>query len=134
MTLHVEVVSPERVLWSGEAERVITRTEGGGDIAFLTGHTSFMGALGSGVTEILQEGGSVVNVAVHGGFVEVSDDRVSILSDVAEMADHIDVVRAQQAKEAAEAVLGKGDDDAEARDALARAVTRLRAAGDPAAA
>ncbi len=134
MTLQVQVVSPERVLWSGEAERVITRTEGGGDIAFLTGHTSFMGALGSGVTEILQEGGSVINVAVHGGFVEVSDDRVSILSDVAEMADHIDVVRAQQAKEAAEAVLGKGDDDAEARDALARAVTRLRAAGDPAAA
>lgn len=134
MTLQVQVVSPERVLWSGDAERVITRTEGEGDIAFLTGHTSFMGALGSGVTEILQEGGSVVNVAVHGGFVEVSDDRVSILSDVAEMADHIDVVRAQRAKEAAEAVLGKGDDDAEIRDALARAVTRLRAAGDPAAA
>lgn len=136
MTLHVEVVSPEKVLWSGEAERVITRTDGEGDIAFLTGHTSFMGALGSGITEILQEGGAVINVAVHGGFVEVSDDRVSILSDVAELAEHVDVVRARRAKEAAEAALGRGggEEEAELREALARAVTRLRAAGDPDAA
>ena len=44
MPLQVQVVSPEEVLWSGDAERVITRTLGGGDIAFLPGHTSFMGA------------------------------------------------------------------------------------------
>ena len=69
MTLQVQVVSPERVLWSGEAERVVTRVEEGGDIAFLTGHTTYLGQLGSGVTEIATVGGDVVKVAVHGGFV-----------------------------------------------------------------
>jgi F-type H+-transporting ATPase subunit epsilon len=127
MPLQVQVVSPEEVLWSGDAERVITRTVGGGDIAFLPGHTSFMGALGSGVTEILQEGGEVVRVAVHGGFVEVSDDRVSLLSDAAEMATDIDVERARQAHERARHLLQDEDDEA-VQMALVRAQTRLRAA------
>lgn len=127
MTLQVQVVAPERVLWAGEAERVITRVEEGGDIAFLTGHAPFMGALGSGVTEILTDGGSVLRVAVHRGFVEVSDDRVSILSDTAEMADSVDVARAQQARDRASSAL-QDDDDEEARRAMARADTRLRAA------
>ncbi|MEJ7584546.1 MAG: hypothetical protein WKF43_10785 [Acidimicrobiales bacterium] len=46
----MQVVSPERILWSGEADMVITRTLGGGEIAFLTGHAPFVGALGIGVT------------------------------------------------------------------------------------
>jgi F-type H+-transporting ATPase subunit epsilon len=127
MPLHVQVVSPEEVLWSGDAERVITRTVGGGDIAFLAGHTSFMGALGSGVTEILQEDGDVVRVAVHGGFVEVSEDRVSLLSDAAELASAIDVERARQAHERARHLLNDTDDEA-VRMAAVRAETRLRAA------
>jgi len=44
-TMKVEVVSPERVLFSGTASQVITRTESGGEIAFLPGHTSFLGVL-----------------------------------------------------------------------------------------
>jgi F-type H+-transporting ATPase subunit epsilon len=127
MPLQVQVVSPEEVLWSGDAERVITRTVGGGDIAFLPGHTSFMGALGSGVTEILQEGGDVVRVAIHGGFVEVSEDRVSLLSDTAEMASAIDVERARQAHERARHLLQDSDDEA-VRMAMVRAETRIRAA------
>lgn len=129
MTLEVQVVSPERILWSGEAERVVTRVEEGGDIAFLTGHTTYLGQLGSGVTEIAEPGGNVVKVAVHGGFVEVSDDRVSILSDQAELATSIDLARARAAKERAEVVL-RGGDDEEAADAVRRAEVRLRAAGE----
>ena len=127
MTLQVQVVSPEQVLWSGEAERVITRTLEDGDVAFLSGHTPFMGALGEGVTEILQEGGTVVRVAVHRGFVEVSDDRVSVLSDTAELAAGIDVARAEAARSRAETALRDGDDEA-ALEALQRADIRLRAA------
>lgn len=127
MTLQVQVVSPERILWSGAAERVITRTQSDGDIAFLTGHTPFMAALGEGVTEILQEGGAVVRVAIHRGFVEVSDDIVTLLSDTAELATGIDVARAQAAKARAEAALAGGE-DAEAREALQRADARLAAA------
>ena len=129
MTLEVQVVSPERILWSGEAERVITRVEEDGDIAFLTGHTTYLGQLGSGITEIAQVDGNVVKVAVHGGFVEVSDDRVSILSDQAELATEIDLARARAAKERAEALL-TGDTEEEAAEAVRRAELRLRAGGE----
>ncbi|HEU5149242.1 MAG TPA: ATP synthase F1 subunit epsilon [Iamia sp.] len=131
MTLEVQVVSPERILWSGEAERVVTRVEEGGDIAFLTGHTTYLGQLGAGVTEIATTAGEVVKVAVHGGFVEVSDDRVSLLSDQAELATDIDLARARAAKERAEVAL-RGGDDEEAAEAIKRAEVRLRAAGDDA--
>jgi F-type H+-transporting ATPase subunit epsilon len=129
MPLEVQVVSPERILWSGEAERVVTRVEEGGDIAFLPGHTTYLGQLGAGVTEIAEVGGEVIKVAVHGGFVEVSQDRVSLLSDQAELATSIDIARARAAKERAEVLLRGGDDD-EATDAVRRAEVRLRAAGE----
>lgn len=126
--MKVQVVSPEKVLWTGDAERVITRVEGDGDIAFLAGHAPFMGQLGVGVTEILQEGGDVTRVAIHGGFVEVSEDRVSLLSDTAELATAIDVARARADKEKAQSLLDEETHE-EVRLALAKAETRLRAAG-----
>jgi F0F1-type ATP synthase epsilon subunit len=73
----VDVVSPERVLYSGEASQVITRTLGGGEIAFLPGHVAFLGALVENHTRIYQADGKVVDVAVHGGFVEVSGTTVT---------------------------------------------------------
>jgi F-type H+-transporting ATPase subunit epsilon len=66
-----------------------------------------------------------VVVAVHGGFVEVSGNRVTILSDVAELPDQIDTARAEAAKAAAEEALRADADDQAAKDALARATTRL---------
>lgn len=128
MTLHVEVVSPERILWTGEAEMVIARTLGGGDIAFLTGHAPFVGALGIGKVTVRPEQGDDELVAVHGGFVEVSQDRVTILSDVAEVASQIDVERARQARERAEASL-RQQHDVEVEAALRRAEVRLAVAG-----
>jgi F-type H+-transporting ATPase subunit epsilon len=129
MALEVQVVSPERILWSGEAERVITRTAGGGDIAFLTGHAPFVGALDVGVTKVLPVDGPELSVAVHGGFVEVSNNQVSILSDVAELSGDIDVTRAQAALERARAGTPADDDEAEARaSAVRRAEVRLEAA------
>ncbi|HEX2039118.1 MAG TPA: ATP synthase F1 subunit epsilon [Acidimicrobiales bacterium] len=125
MPLQVELVSPERILFSGEAEMVIARTEGGGDIAFLTGHVPFVGALGIGPVRIKPVGAATEErAAVHGGFVEVKDDRVTILSDVAELASQIDVERARRAKEDAERRL-MADDDAECEAALRRAHVRL---------
>jgi len=94
MPLAVELVSPERTLFSGDATMVRARTVGGGDIAFLA------------------------------GFIEVSDDHVKILSDLAEMASTIDVERARKAQEKAQAAAQNGDDD-EAMAALARASARL---------
>lgn len=124
MPMQVELVSPEKILWSGEAEMVITRTMGGGDIAFLPGHAPFVGALGIGAMTIRPTDGNDEHVAVHGGFVEVSNNTVTILSDVAEMQEHIDYDRAVQAKETAEAELRKEHDrDVDAQ--LRRAEVRL---------
>ena len=71
MTLHVELVSPEQVLYSGDASMVVARTSGGGDIAFLTGHAPFLGVLEPGVVRVIEEEGAELRVAVFGGFVEV---------------------------------------------------------------
>jgi F-type H+-transporting ATPase subunit epsilon len=128
-TLHVQVVSPEQVLYEGDAEMVVCRTADG-DIAFLPGHAPLLGALGiAKVRAILPDGGEVV-VAVHGGFVEVSNDRVIVLSDVAELPEHIDVGRAHAAKQQAEAALAADGDDELAMGALARAALRLEVSGD----
>ncbi|MFZ6002951.1 MAG: ATP synthase F1 subunit epsilon [Actinomycetota bacterium] len=128
MTLHVEVVSPERILWTGEASMVIARTVGGGEIAFLTDHAPFVGALEISKVTVRPAEGPDELVAVHGGFVEVSHNRVTILSDVAEVASQIDVVRAQAAADRAEAAL-RAEHDAEAEAALRRAEVRLAVAG-----
>ena len=106
--MKVELVSPEKVLFSGEATQVITRTLGGGEIAFLPGHAPFLGALTESHTRITLVDGTVLDVAVHGGFVQVSGNTVSILSDVAELGEQIDRARALRAKEAAEESLRQG--------------------------
>jgi len=128
MSMTVELVSPERVLFSGEATQVITRTLGGGEVAFLPGHAPFLGALIENHTRITLVDGTVLDVAVHGGFVEVSGNKVSILSDVAEIGTEIDRARAVRAKEAAEEKLQR-EHDAEAVSALSRAHARLAASG-----
>jgi F-type H+-transporting ATPase subunit epsilon len=127
-TMQVELVSPEKVLFSGLATQVITRTLGGGEIAFLPGHAPFLGALTECHTRVWLEDGAVLDVAVHGGFVQVGAEKVSILSDIAEMAIDIDRGRANAAKERAEEAL-RHEHDAEAAAALARAHARLNATG-----
>jgi F-type H+-transporting ATPase subunit epsilon len=127
-TMTVQLVSPEKVLFSGEATQVITRTLGGGEIAFLPGHAPFLAALVENHTRITLADGSVLDVAVHGGFVQVSGDTVSILSDVAELGDEIDRPRALTAKDRAEELLRK-EHDAEAVASLSRAHARLAASG-----
>ena len=127
-TMAVEVVSPESVLYSGEATMVITRTLGGGEIAFQPGHAAFLGALQECHTRVFQEDGSVEDIAVHGGFVEVSNNTVSILSDSAELGSAVDIERARRAKDRAEDAL-RHEHDAEAVSALGRAHARLNAAG-----
>ena len=126
--MQVEVVSPEKVLFSGEATMVITRTLGGGEIAFQPGHAAFLGALQECHTRVFLVDGTTEDIAVHGGFVEVSNNKVSILSDSAELGSVIDVERARAAKERAETAL-RHEHDAEAVSALSRAHARLNAAG-----
>jgi F-type H+-transporting ATPase subunit epsilon len=125
-TVHVELVSVERPLWSGEASMVVARTTEG-ELGVLPGHAPLLGELApGGVVRIQQEGGEELSFAVHGGFLSVTEDGVSILAEMAERADEIDVARAQQALERARSA---GEDDDEAAAAASRALSRLRATG-----
>jgi len=77
--MDVQVVSPEQVLYEGQADMVVCRPADG-DAAFLPGHAPFLGALGDDPVRILLPGGGEQAVAVHRGFVEVSNDHVVVLS------------------------------------------------------
>jgi F-type H+-transporting ATPase subunit epsilon len=125
--LTVDIVSPERVLYTGEADMVVCRTSEG-EIAFLPGHVPFLGALGIGVVRSLLPERGEQAAAVHGGFVEVANDRVIVLSDVAELAERIDTERARRAQQRAEERLAADPDDEKAQAALLRATTRLEVA------
>jgi F-type H+-transporting ATPase subunit epsilon len=124
-TMQVELVSVERPIWSGEANAVYARTTDG-EIGVLAGHAPLLGELAAGwLVRIQQADGVEQRIAVHGGFLSVRPDGVSVLAELAEAADEIDVARARAALERA----GDGTDDesAAARD---RALARLRAAGE----
>ena len=126
--LDVELVSPEEVTYSGSAEMVIVRTTEEGDIAFQAGHVPFLGVLAPWSVDVLRPGGERDTFAVHRGFVEVSHNRVTILSDVSESADEIDTARATDARQRATEALAADAEDAGAAAALERAELRLRVA------
>ena len=145
---HVELITPERVLFSGEAEAVVLRADGA-DTTFLANHMDYIAAVDicvlrlEGVQATAASSGATgpasagtpgeptplgeVRAAVHGGFVKVADNKVTIVAGVAELAEEIDVERAQRALEAAEGQLSAGD-VAEADAAAARARVRIAAA------
>ncbi|MCX7621673.1 MAG: ATP synthase F1 subunit epsilon [Acidimicrobiales bacterium] len=132
MTLHVELVSPEAAVWQGDVESVLLRTIGGGEIQFLTGHAPFLGALDICSIEMRLPDGTLETCAVRGGFVEVSNDRVKILSDDADRPEHIDPDEARAARERAEEILRRVEHGAEAEqaaDEIRWQSARLRAAG-----
>ena len=118
--LHVELVSVEREVWSGEATSVVAKTTEG-DIGILPGHAPLLGQLADGGTvRILRPGGDVV-AAVHGGFLSVTDQGVTVLAEVAELAEDID---ANRARAAADRARSEGD-----TSSLRRSESRLRAVG-----
>lgn len=78
--LTVEVVTPEQRIWSGEATMVSTRTLEG-DIGVLPNHAPLLGVLVDGKVVIKGSDGSTHEFPVHGGFISVSNNRVSILSE-----------------------------------------------------
>ena len=122
--MNVELVAPDRKIWSGEAEMVIARTTEG-DIGILPNHEPVLGVLVESPVRIKRGDGDDLVAAVHGGFLSVTRDSVSILAEVVELADEIDVARARQSLENA-----KSGDDEESKAATRRASARLRARGE----
>ena len=125
MSLRVELVIPDRELWSGQARTVIVKTTEG-DIGVLTGHSPVFGILAEGsIAEILGEE-STVRAAVSGGFLSVADDQVSILAAQAQLGGEVDV---EQARQELAAALAEAMPGAEDSPAVRYAKARLRAAG-----
>jgi F-type H+-transporting ATPase subunit epsilon len=114
----VELVAVERRLWSGSATMVVAQTTEG-EIGILAGHEPLLGQLveGGTVTVTTTEGERVV-AAVHGGFLSVTAERVSVLAESADLAEEIDVEAARTALR----------DSAEDPEAAAVARGRIRAA------
>ena len=124
--MQVDVVSAERGLFSGEASEVYARTSEG-EIGILPGHQPALLALETAPLRIKTEGGEEIVLAVHSGFLEFRDNHLTVLADVAERAEDIDVRRAEEARRRAEARLAD-EEDADTRAALSRAAVRITVA------
>ena len=93
----VELVAVERMLWSGQASIVTAQTTEG-EIGVLPGHEPMLGQLvDNGVVGIRPVDGDKLVAAVQGGFLSVSEDKVTILAEFAVWADEIDVAEAEVA-------------------------------------
>jgi len=129
--IQLEVVTPERRLVRETVESVEAPGKDG-YLGILPGHAALAGQLGTGFLSY-QAGGSRRYLSVSGGFIEVLQDHVRILADVAERAEEIDVARAQAAlkraqENLAKAAAGSGEDPAPAAAALDRATARIAVA------
>ncbi|MDP9846181.1 F0F1 ATP synthase subunit epsilon [Streptosporangium lutulentum] len=129
--LRVGVVSPEREIWSGEADMVIAKTVDG-EIGIMPRHAPVLGVLVEGgvLTVKRGDGESDLVAAVHGGFLSVANDEVSILAEVAELGSEVDVSRARNALERAQTSAEGNREDEDAAAEAKRARARLRAAGE----
>ena len=126
--LFLEVVTPQKVIVSEEAEMVVAPGSEG-EFGVLKGHTTFLTSLNIGTLRYKDAKGKERYLFINGGFAEVLPDKVTILAESAERRKDIDVDRAKRAKERAEKRLaqkGEGIDPARAEVALRRAVHRLK--------
>jgi F-type H+-transporting ATPase subunit epsilon len=119
----VELVAVERRIWSGEANFVLARTTVG-EIGVLPGHEPTLAQLEeAGVVRIDGTDGTSTTLAVHGGFLSITPESVTVLAEFAETAEEIDVSRARSALDRADT------SEPEGAAAAARATARLKAAG-----
>jgi len=128
-TIRLEVVTPEHMLLSEDADIVIARGAEG-DLGVLHGHEPLVTPLAIGEL-MYRVGGEDRHLAISGGFLEVRPDKVVVLADVAERSEEIDRERAERAREEAEASLAehRGTElEAAAAAALQKALLRLRVA------
>ena len=122
--LQVELVAADRLVWSGEATMVIARTTEG-DVGILPNHAPTLSLLVDGVVDVQTVEGESWVAAVSAGFLSVANNRISILAEYAEMSHDIDLEKARQDLERAQAA---GEDDDAAQEAVRRAEARIRAA------
>ena len=123
-TIHVSIVTPSGAVFEADAAYVSTRTTAG-EIGVYPEHIPLIAPLEITKVEVAMSSG-VKNIAVNGGFLEVRPDAVTIISQAAELAENIDLARAEAAKKRAEDRLVSKDMDVERAElALQRAINRI---------
>ena len=129
--IQLEVVTPERRVLADPVD-MVTVPGFGGELGILPGHTPLISQLQTGVLTYVQDGKNY-QLHVSGGFVEVRDDRVSVLAEVAERPDEIDAARAKLSRDKLEKQLnawsGSEEDFELAKAKLDRSLVRLQLAG-----
>jgi len=129
-SLQVELVSADRLVWSGEASMIIARTSEG-DVGVLPGHAPMLSVMVDGVIDVTTTDGETWIAAVDAGFLSVADNRVSVLAEHAEVAHDIDLEKAKADLERAEKAGENSENqqavlDAAWADARIRAVEKAR--------
>ncbi|MDB5084305.1 MAG: synthase subunit epsilon [Bacilli bacterium] len=130
-TVPLEIVTPDRQVYSGEVNMIIARG-GDGELGILPGHTPIVTTLKVAPLRMqLNDGTREVQVAVSGGFLEVQPEKITVLATAAELPEEIDFDRAERAKQRAEGRISGAANSAEinverAVLALQRATTRLQ--------
>jgi F-type H+-transporting ATPase subunit epsilon len=122
-SLRVELVAADRLVWSGDAKMVVARTTEG-DVGILPHHAPMLSLMVDGVVDVQTTDGETWVAAVDAGFLSVAHNRVSILSENAQMSHEIDLEQARRDLERAKES-GENDDDAQA--AVRRHEARIRA-------
>ena len=108
-TFQVDVVSPEATAWSGQATILIARTPEG-ELGVMADHEPLMGALMTGAVTVESESGERTTIGVHGGFIQVLHNQVTLITDRAEVADSHEEARAVAAQLAEAEAEGEGDE------------------------
>lgn len=128
--LQLDVVTPDRRVLA-EPVDTVTLPGLGGELGILPGHTPLISQLQTGVLSY-ERSGRTFQLHVSGGFVEVNDDRISVLAEIAELPEEIDAARARLAREHVEKTLsawtGTEEDFERARVKLERSMVRLQLA------
>ncbi len=133
-SFHLDIVTPERLLFSGEVTSVVAPGLSG-YFGVMANHQPMIAALSPGVLRIEEAAGGQTVMAISGGFFEVSNNRAIVLADTAELSREIDTQRARDAMQRAkDRLMGRTKTDEKvdtdrARAALLRAAARLKAAG-----
>ena len=130
MALHLEIVTPEKTVFSGSVGNVYM-PGANGEMGVYEGHTALITALEAGELRY-EQGGQIETLAVGSGFAEITQERVNILTDMALGEDEIDEAKAEEAMKRAEEKLAKisHSDDAEdlshLRATIAKSMAQLK--------
>ncbi len=125
----LKIVTPDGVKFSGNAESVLVRTDNG-DVEILAGHIDYFASLGIGKARLIIDGKTRL-ASCAGGFISVGREGVDLVVTTFEFADEIDLNRAKEARERAEAAIAKASDDKAqilAKAKLSRALNRINVA------